>query len=313
MPDFEKEQFKFPDEAEQKEAKVEADEGFEIEIEDDTPPEDRGKKPSDPEFVAAVENDELEEYSDAAKKKISQVRKVMHDERRAKEAALREQQEAIELARRILEENKQLKQRLSTGEEHLINTYKESAEKEVEMAKREYREAYEAGDTDRIIAANEKLTEAKLKIQQAQRFVPQQRALQEEENEVKIPQQAQQRPQTDTKAEKWREGNTWFGQDEEMTSLALGVHEKLVKENGMAYATTDEYYKRIDATMRKRFPEYFNEEVEVETKKPSVVVAPATRSTSSKKVKLKTSQINLAKKLGITPEQYAQEFLKTGA
>ena len=313
MPDFEKEQFKFPDEAEQTEAKVEADEGFEIEIEDDTPPEDRGKKPSDPEFVAAVENDELEEYSDAAKKKISQVRKVMHDERRAKEAALREQQEAIELARRILEENKQLKQRLSTGEEHLINTYKESAEKEVEMAKREYREAYEAGDTDRIIAANEKLTEAKFKIREAQRFVPQQRALQEEENEVKIPQQAQQRPQTDTKAEKWREGNTWFGQDEEMTSLALGVHEKLVKENGMAYATTDEYYKRIDATMRKRSPEYFNEEVEVETKKPSVVVAPATRSTSSKKVKLKTSQINLAKKLGITPEQYAQEFLKTGA
>ena len=159
----------------------------------------------------------------------------------------------------------------------------------------------------------EKLTEAKFKIREAQRFVPQQRALQEEENEVKIPQQAQQRPQTDTKAEKWREGNTWFGQDEEMTSLALGVHEKLVKENGMAYATTDEYYKRIDATMRKRFPEYFNEEVEVETKKPSVVVAPATRSTSSKKVKLKTSQINLAKKLGITPEQYAQEFLKTGA
>lgn len=313
MPDFEKEQFKFPDEAEQTEAKVEADEGFEIEIEDDTPPEDRGKKPSDPEFVAAVENDELEEYSDAAKKKISQVRKVMHDERRAKEAALREQQEAIELARRILEENKQLKQRLSTGEEHLINTYKESAEKEVEMAKREYREAYEAGDTDRIIAANEKLTEAKFKIREAQRFVPQQRALQEEENEVKIPQQAQQRPQTDTKAEKWREGNTWFGQDEEMTSLALGVHEKLVKENGMAYATTDEYYKRIDATMRKRFPEYFNEEVEVETKKPSVVVAPATRSTSSKKVKLKTSQINLAKKLGLTPQQYAEELLKTGA
>lgn len=313
MPEFEKEEFKFPDEKEQTEVKVEADEGFEIEIEDDTPPEDRGKKPSDPEFVAAAENDELEEYSDAAKKKISQVRKVMHDERRAKEAALREQQEAIDLARRILEENKQLKQRLSTGEEQLIHSYKESAEKEVEMAKREYREAYEAGDTDRIIAANEKLTEAKLKIQQAQRFVPQQRALQEEENEVKIPQQAQQRPQPDTKAEKWRESNTWFGQDEEMTSLALGVHEKLVKENGMSYATTDEYYKRIDATMRKRFPEYFNDEVEVEAKKPSVVVAPATRSTSSKKVKLKTSQINLAKKLGLTPEQYAQELLKTGA
>jgi hypothetical protein len=310
MPEFEKEEFKFPDE--QTEVKVEADEGFEIEIEDDTPPEDRGKKPSDPEFVAAVENDELEEYSDAAKKKISQVKKIMHDERRAKEAAMREQQEAIELARRILEENKALKQRLSTGEEQLISTYKDSAQKEVDMAKREYREAYEAGDTDRIIAANEKLTEAKMKVQEADRFVPTRSTLQEQENEVKIPQQVQQPTQTDTKAEKWRESNTWFGQDEEMTSLALGVHEKLVKENGMAYATTDEYYKRIDATMRKRFPEYFNDEVEVETKKPSVVVAPATRSTSSKKVKLKTSQINLAKKLGLTPEQYAQELIKGG-
>lgn len=310
MPDFQKEEFKFPDE--QTEVKVEADEGFEIEIEDDTPPEDRGKKQSDPEFVAAAEVDELEDYSDAAKKKISQVRKVMHDERRAKEAALREHQEAVDLARRILEENKQLKKRLSTGEEQLISTYKDSAQKEVEMAKREYREAYEAGDTDRIISANEKLTEAKMKVQDADRFVPSQNTLQEYENEVKIPEQAQQRPQSDAKAEKWRESNTWFGQDEEMTSLALGVHEKLVKENGMAYATTDEYYKRIDATMRKRFPENFNDEVEVETRKPSNVVAPATRSTSSKKVKLKTSQINLAKKLGLTPEQYAQELIKGG-
>jgi hypothetical protein len=310
MPDFEKEEFKFPDE--QTEVKVEADDGFEIEIEDDTPPEDRGKKQSDPDFVAAAETDELEDYSDAAKKKISQVRKVMHDERRAKEAAQREQQEAIDLARRILEENKNLKKRLSTGEEQLISTYKDSVQKEVDMAKREYREAYEAGDTDRIISANEKLTEAKMKVQEASRFVPTQNTLQEYENEVKINQQEQKRPQSDAKAEKWRESNTWFGQDEEMTSLALGVHEKLVKENGMAYATTDEYYRRINATMRKRFPENFNDEVEVETRKPSNVVAPATRSTSSKKVKLKTSQINLARKLGLTPEQYAQELIKGG-
>jgi hypothetical protein len=237
----------------------------------------------------------------------------MHDERRAKEAAQREQEEAIELARRVLSENKALKQRLNTGEEQLVNSYKDAALKEVEMAKREYREAYEAGDTDRIVDAQEKLTEAKMKVQQADRFIPQRNALQEQENEVQIQQQSQQRPQKDAKAESWRETNNWFGQDDEMTSLALGVHEKLVKENGMAYATTDEYYKRIDATMRKRFPEYFNEEVEVETRKPSNVVAPATRSTSSKRVKLKQSQINLAKRLGLTPEQYAQELLKTGA
>jgi hypothetical protein len=309
MPDLD--DFKFPDEVENN--KEDQSDKFEIEIEDDTPPEDRGKKPSDPEFVEALEKDELEEYSDAAKKKISQFKKVMHDERRAKEAAQREHEEAIELARRVLQENQALKQRLNTGEEQLVNSYKDSALKEVEMAKREYREAYEAGDTDRIIDAQEKLTEAKMKVQSADRFIPQRNALQEQENEVQIPQQSQQRPQKDAKAEGWRESNNWFGQDEEMTSLALGVHEKLVKENGMAYATTDEYYKRIDATMRKRFPEYFNEEVEVETRKPSNVVAPATRSTSSKRVKLKQSQVNLARKLGLTPEQYAQELLKTGA
>lgn len=310
MPDLD--EFKFPDEVENTKEDDQSDK-FEIEIEDDTPPEDRGKKPSDPEFVEALEKDELEEYSDAAKKKISQFKKVMHDERRAKEAAQREHEEAIELARRVLQENQALKQRLNTGEEQLIHSYKDSALKEVEMAKREYREAYEAGDTDRIVDAQEKLTEAKMKVQQAERFIPQRNALQEQENEVQIPQQSQQRPPKDAKAESWRESNNWFGQDEEMTSLALGVHEKLVKENGMAYATTDEYYKRIDATMRKRFPEYFNEEVEVETRKPSNVVAPATRSTSSKRVKLKQSQVNLAKKLGLTPEQYAQELLKTGA
>jgi hypothetical protein len=310
MPDLD--EFKFPDEVENKQEKDQSDK-LEIEIEDDTPEEDRGKRPSDPEFVEALEKDELEEYSDAAKKKISQFKKVMHDERRAKEAAQREHEEAIELARRVLQENQALKQRLNSGEEQLVHSYKDAALKEVEMAKREYREAYEAGDTDRIVNAQEQLTEAKMKVQQADRFIPQQRALQEQENEVQIPQQSQQRPQKDAKAESWRESNNWFGQDEEMTSLALGVHEKLVKDNGMAYATTDEYYRRIDATMRKRFPEYFNDEVEVETRKPSNVVAPATRSTSSKRVKLKQSQVNLAKKLGLTPEQYAQELLKTGA
>jgi hypothetical protein len=310
MPDLD--EFKFPDEVENKQEKDQSDK-LEIEIEDDTPEEDRGKRPSDPEFVEALEKDELEEYSDAAKKKISQFKKVMHDERRAKEAAQREHEEAIELARRVLQENQALKQRLNTGEEQLVHSYKDAALKEVDMAKREYREAYEAGDTDRIVDAQEKLTEAKMKVQQADRFIPQRNALQEQENEVQIPQQSQQRPQKDAKAESWRESNNWFGQDEEMTSLALGVHEKLVKDNGMAYATTDEYYRRIDATMRKRFPEYFNDEVEVETRKPSNVVAPATRSTSSKRVKLKQSQVNLARKLGLTPEQYAQELLKTGA
>jgi hypothetical protein len=320
---MDKDEYKFPDEIDQGRTvdqinqDAENEGKLDIEIEDDTPPEDRGRRPSEPEFVAQLENDELDEYSEAAKKKINEFKKVWNDERRAKEAALREQQEAITMAQRILEENKKLKSRLSAGDEALVTSYKETAEREIEMAKKAYREAYDSGDTDALVDAQEKMTDAKLKLQRVNSFVPQEKALQEEENEVKIEQRQQKAPTPDPKAMSWREQNTWFGQDEEMTSLALGLHEKLVKENGMAYATTNEYYKRIDATMRKRFPENFDDESSEETtqrvNKPSNVVAPATRSTSSKKIKLKASQVALAKKLGLTPEQYAMELVKTGA
>jgi hypothetical protein len=320
---MDKDEFKFPDEidegktVDQINQDVENEGKFDIEIEDDTPEQDRGRKPSDPDFVQKLEQDELDEYSESAKKKINEFKKVWNDERRAKEAALREQQEAISVAQRILEENKKLKSRLSAGDEALIGSYKETAEREIAMAKKAYKDAYDTGDTDALLEAQEQLTDAKIKLQRVSSFVPQQKALQEEENEVQI-QQPQQRVQApDTKARSWQEKNSWFGQDDEMTSLALGLHEKLVKENGMAYATTDEYYKRIDATMRKRFPENFDDESSEETtqrvNKPSNVVAPATRSTSSKKIKLKASQVALAKKLGLTPEQYAMELVKTGA
>jgi hypothetical protein len=320
---MDKDEFKFPDEIEEGKTVDQInqdaeDEGkFDIEIEDDTPEQDRGRKPSEPEFVQKLETDELDEYSEAAKKKINEFKKVWNDERRAKEAALREQQEAVTLAQRILEENKKLKSRLSAGDEALIGSYKETAEREIAMAKKAYKDAYDSGDTDALLEAQEQLTDAKLKLQRVTSFVPQQKALQEEENEVQIQQPQQKVQAPDTKARSWQEKNSWFGQDDEMTSLALGLHEKLVKENGMAYATTDEYYKRIDATMRKRFPENFDDESSEETtqrvNKPSNVVAPATRSTSSKKIKLKASQVALARKLGLTPEQYAMELVKTGA
>jgi hypothetical protein len=320
---MDKDEFKFPDEIEEGKTVDQInqdaeDEGkFDIEIEDDTPEQDRGRKPSEPEFVQKLEKDELDEYSEAAKKKINEFKKVWNDERRAKEAALREQQEAVTLAQKILEENKKLKSRLSAGDEALIDSYKETAEREIAMAKKAYKDAYDSGDTDALLEAQEQLTDAKLKLQRVTSFVPQQKALQEEENEVQIQQPQQKVQAPDTKARSWQEKNTWFGQDEEMTSLALGLHEKLVKENGMSYATTDEYYKRIDATMRKRFPENFDDEISEETPqrvtKPSNVVAPATRSTSSKKIKLKASQVALARKLGLTPEQYAMELVKTGA
>lgn len=313
---MDKDEFKFPDEIEETEIEtkgkpVETEEELQIEVEDDTPPQDRGRTPSEPEYVKELEKDELDEYSEAAKERIAGFRKIYHDERREKEKALREQQEAIALAQRLLEENRALKSKVTTSEKAALDSYMTSADRELEIAKKEYREAYDAGDSERLVEAQEKITAAKIKAERAI-SLSEQRALQREEVEVQIPQQRQQ-PVRDSKAENWREKNSWFGQDDEMTSLALGLHEKLVKENGMAYATTDEYYRRIDETMRKRFPENFEsieDEKPVARTKPSTVVAPASRSTSSKKIKLSTSQQAIAKKLGLTNEQYARELIK---
>jgi hypothetical protein len=218
-----------------------------------------------------------------------------------------------------MEENKTLKARVYSGQEVFANAAKEAADGELALAKRDYREAYESGDADKIIEAQERMTSAKLKAEQIKFYKSDNEALQNQENDVQL---AQEQPKyvPDLKAKAWQERNSWFGQDEEMTSLALGLHEKLVKENGMSYATTNEYYDTIDKTMRRRFPENF-EESEVREDEPqktnrpkaSTVVAPATRSTSPKKIRLSGTQVQLAKKLGLTPEQYARELTKLEA
>jgi hypothetical protein len=326
MAEFEKVEFEFPDEIEAKGKPVEVEQENEkeddisIEIEDDTPPQDRDRAPLPKEIVEELDKDSLDDYSDKVKMRLKQMKKVWHDERRAKEASARETQEALNAAEKLLKENKALKAKLSQGEDSIIESFKGAAESELEMAKREYREAYEAGDADKLIDAQEKMTSAKMKVERAFQASRQKQesALQSQEDDVQMSQRQAQTPVRDTKATSWQEKNTWFGQDEEMTSLALGLHEKLVKENGMAYATTDEYYKRIDQTMRKRFPENFEEVSTQEdekpaSRKPSTVVAPATRSTSSKKIRLNTSQLSIAKKLGLTPEQYARELIKMEA
>ena len=313
---MEQNEYKFPDEVETESKGKPEEESFEIEIEDDTPPEDRNKTPSEPEFVESLERDELDEYSAEAKKKIAGFRKIYHDERRKADAADRERQEALDIAKKLYEENKALKGKVNSSEAVAVDSFKTSAEHELAMAKKEYREAYESGDGDKLVEAQDRMTSAKIKLDRvfdATQNLNQRRALQEQENDVQIQQQPVQQPVRDTKASKWQEKNSWFGQDDEMTSLALGLHEKLVKQNGMAYATTDEYYSRIDETMRKRFPENF-EEMEDEKpqikSKPSNVVASASRSTSSKKIKLTNSQQSIAKKLGLTNEQYARELIK---
>ena len=318
MAEIQKDEYKFPDELEDAGLPVDTDD-FEIEIEDDTPPEDRNKEPLPKEVVALLDQDELDQYEGTTKEKFKQLKKVWHDERREKDAANRERQEALDLAKKALEENKTLKARLSSGEQMLVTSFKESVQNEMDLAKREYREAYEAGDTDRIIEAQEKLTAAKIRADRIANYrPPAEEPLQEQETVVQSRQQEQ--VKADPKAAAWQERNGWFGQDEEMTSLALGLHEKL-KRNGVPIGS-DKYYDEIDKTIRRRFPEAFiaedSEEVQVEepqkvNKPKSTVVAPATRSTSPKKIRLSNTQVALAKKLGLTPEQYARELTKLEA
>jgi hypothetical protein len=301
------------------EKELEAKDNSEVDIEivDDAPESDQKRKNLPKSVVEELEADELDEYSEKVKTRLSQLKKVWHDERRAKEEAFREQQEAIELARKVVEENKRLKSRLSDGEKSFINTAKNAAELEMEAAKRAYKEAYEAGDSDKVVDAQEQLAAVNYKLQQIKNYRP---SLQEPEIEVNSPQEQVQVPKPDPKASSWQERNPWFGKDRLMTSLALGLHEELVEQNGQAYATTDEYYQRIDKTIRNKFPEYFEDDVKTtngggkpvtRTDRPATVVAPASRSTASKKIVLKQSQLSIAKKLGLTPEQYAREFAKT--
>lgn len=310
MPQFEVEEYKFPDEVAQ-EAKAESD--IEIEIEDDTPEEDRGRTPMPKEIVQELEQDELESYDEGVKTKLKQMRKVWHDERREKEAALREHKEALTLAQRLLEENKRIKQILTEGEKEYVSAAQNAATLKLEAAKRAHKEAHEAGDSDRLADAAVALQQASFDLERAKNFkLP---PLQAETTEVQT--QPNQAP-IDPKLAAWRERNSWFGQDDEMTAAAYGLHRKL-ERSGTVPIGSDAYYDVLDKTMRKRFPEAFSqgesEEVE-EVKpqpakaKPSTVVAPAVRSTASNKVKLKASQVQLAKKFGLTPEQYARELVK---
>lgn len=291
----------------------------ELEIKDDTPEEDQGHSPMPQEIVEELEADELEDYSEKVKQRLKQMKKVWHDERREKEKANREQQEAVRMAQQAIEENKRLKASLSKGEETLAETYKQAAELEMKNAERSYKEAHELGDTDQMLSAQRELTAASYKLQQAQTFKP--RSLQQDEVDVQPDTNEFQAPKPDARTLAWQERNTWFGQDQEMTALALGLHQKLEQERGAQFIGTDDYWQTVDTTMRRRFPDYFGEDETIDgggkpvknaEKKPATVVAPASRSRSPKKIVLTRSQVNIAKKLGLTPEQYARELKKMG-
>jgi len=318
-------EYKFPDEMEDsKEETVvdEAEEGsldVDIEIIDDTPPIDRNRDPVPEEIKEELETaDTSKDYSKNVKDKFTQYKKAWHDERRAKEAALREQQEALAAAQNILDENRRLKQMLQTGEKELITTYQSSAELEVAQARRNYKEAYDSGDSDALAEAQEEMMRAQLKLDRAKNFRP---TVQIPENDVQIQvKQPQQPAQMDDKVAEWVSKNPWYVDPDKkvMSKYAVFIHEELEEQFGRAFVGTDEYFKRIDNEVKRRFPEEFGDIVEVKndeekpqrTSRLSTVVAPAKRSTSSKKIVLTKTQVALAKKFGLSPEQYARELNK---
>jgi hypothetical protein len=313
MADFEKVEFEFPDEIEAKQSRAGAkvvtpdpDEP-EIEVVDDTPAEDQGRKPME-EPPKEMSDDELAKYDESVRKRIQHFTKGYHEERRAKETAQREREEAVRMAQQIVEENKKLKGSLHQGQSALLEQAKKVVANELKEAQSKFKAAYESGDSEALTAAQAEMTSIQMKAERVNNFRP--APVQEEEKRVQMATAEPVRPKLDAKTQEWTEKNTWFGTDDEMTSFALGFHNKLAK-SGIT-PSSDEYYKRIDARMKQVFPDAFESEKTEASEdatpppKKSNVVAPATRSTAPKKIVLTKTQVELAKRLGLTNEQYAR-------
>ena len=291
-----------------------------VEVVDDRPPEDR-RPPAKEAKEEEGGDEELEGYSDKVKKRINKLRYQQHEERRQRESAEKMREEAVRVAQKYADENKKYHAIIQEGEQYLVHQIRERANLALEQAKGQYRQAYEEGNTDKVVEAQEAMIRAQSEFQSAdyqmnqinaekQRFAQQPQRFPEPQPPVQQPQQAQQaqQPRQPTEREaKWAQDNPWFGQEKDMTALAYGVHERLIRDEGYD-PNSDEYFETIDRTMRSKFPEYFGDD----TKSPPVVTAPSSRNNGAKprKVKLTRTQLSLAKRLGITPEQYANQLMK---
>lgn len=329
MP-MEKNEFRFPDEAEQDSEELEnttADPvaaagdddgaGVEVEVVDDTPEVDRGRTSmEDP--PKEVTDDELQQYDEGVRKRIRKFSKGYHDERRRAEAAEREREAAIQAAAALAERNRALEENLTKSQSALLAQAKQVVQNELNAARQQFKVAHESGDADAVLKAQEALNTAQSRFDKVSNFKP---------PVAKAPASGvQPAPQTvtspappapaaaprDDRALAWQEKNTWFGANQPMTAFALGLHSDLVNQ-GMD-TSSDEYYRAIDSEVRKRFPEQFKSAAgDSSTSQParrSPVVAPATRSSPSKtKVTLTKSEVAIARRLGVTPQQYAMQVL----
>ncbi len=285
------------------------DSGFEVDIIDDTPEEDKPRRAEDAE-AQIPEDDEIASYGENVQKRIKQLKFEFHEERRRKEEAARLQDEAVDYARKVYEENQKLRKTLEEGEGVLVQQAKGRVEAELERAKSAYKQAYEVGDPDKLIEAQEQLNNLQNEKFRVESYKPKQQEVQEEPVQL---QQKPKVPEPDAKTKAWAAQNEWFGNDSEMTGYAFGVHESLVKQGINPQSQADEYYNRIDESMRQRFPDKFDEQ-QVEAapvRQTGSVVAPAGRSAKKpRRVQLTSTQVALAKRLGLSAEQYAAQLLK---
>ena len=284
---------------------------FEVDIIDDTPDEDKNKpRRADDAEAQIPEDDEIANYSENVQKRIKQLKFEYHEERRRKEEAARLQDEAVDYARKVYEENQRLRKTLQEGEGVLVQQAKSRVEAELDRAKAAYKEAYETGDPDKLIEAQEKLTTLQNEKFRVESYKP------KPEPEQQAPVQLEPRkkvPEPDAHAKEWASRNAWFGDDTEMTGYAFGVHESLVRQGINPQSQADEYYSRIDASMRHRFPDKFGEQIveAAPVRQAGSVVAPAGRSAKKpRRVQLTSTQVALAKRLGLSAEQYAAQLLK---
>jgi hypothetical protein len=289
------------------EVKVEEPNDSDIEIVEDEPVEPKAHD-ADP------NEEELDNYSANVKKRIDKLTLARREEERAKQAALREKQEMERVAAAMAEENRRLQEMMQNGEKAYMEKVEALAKVELERAKSKMTQAYDAGDSAALANAQEEMMLASMKLQQAQNFRP--TPLQQPKPVVHsaptVP--ADVEPDLDPKTAAWMARNEWFGSDKKkaMTSFALGLHQELVDKYGQDFARTDEYFTQIDAQVRRVFPSEFGIEPETQARetptkqKPATVVAPASRVTAAKKIRLTQTQVAIAKRLGVPLETYAK-------
>lgn len=283
-------------------------EEVEVVIEDDTPEQDRGRPTAD--NLPTDDEDEATKYSRRVKERIAKETAKVHAERRSREALDRELNAATAYMKNLIRENTQLKDMVENGEKVLVTEHTSRLKGDMESAKAAYREAHEAGDVNGMLAAQQNMAMAAAKLSQAEVHQVRPLTRTDEAEADKFYKQAQGSPQVDPRAAEWAARNTWFQRDDVMTYVAMSAHKKLVSEG----VTPDhaDYYKSIDAEVRKRFPEKFKTaERTAAPRRTESVVAGVSRGNGAPartKVTLTESQVKLAKRLGLKPEEYASQF-----